>query len=198
MKNFISLKSFLFVVGFILIIYSIFEHFSDHQSLYLEDVFLLSVFVITLYTILAFTHKHYNKKDGVRGIVLAEFIHSLVDGLTIGMSFIISPTAGFAALLAVISHEIPKITGTFLLIKSIVDNTLETIKYTCLSLLGIPLVAFSILFLGEKIGAISEDIKHLIELISVATLIVILVRIASHLYSHRGHDHAECNNCKNK
>lgn len=59
-----------------------------------------------------------------------------------------------------------------------------------------PLVAFSILFLGEKLGSISEQTSHTIELVSIATLIVIMLRIAVHSYTHKGHDHVECKNCE--
>lgn len=119
MKKLFNLQNTLFLSGFVLVIYSIVNHFSEHEALHNEDIFLLSGFVIVLYVTLSFTHKHYNKKDGVRGIVLAEFIHSLIDGAVVGTAFIIGPMSGFAALLAIFSHEIPKMIGTFLLIRSL-------------------------------------------------------------------------------
>lgn len=181
----------LFVLGFMLLGYAIFEHLSDHD-LDSFDLLIMSIFALFTYVVLSFAHKHYNQKDNVKGIALAEFIHSTVDGAVIGFSFLVSPVVGFGALLAILTHELPKILGTVLIIKSITDNIKDTIKYSLLSQAGLPLVAVFVYFIGDSVGGISEEWGHVIGLASTATLIVILMRIGYHAFIHKGHDHVDC------
>ncbi|KII67999.1 Histidine-rich membrane protein KE4 2 [Thelohanellus kitauei] len=39
--------------------------------------------------------------------ILADFVHNFIDGMAIGSSFLVNPTAGFATTLSVFFHEIP-------------------------------------------------------------------------------------------
>eukprot|EP00927_Polykrikos_kofoidii_P054364 TRINITY_DN4878_c0_g1_i2.p1 TRINITY_DN4878_c0_g1~~TRINITY_DN4878_c0_g1_i2.p1 ORF type:complete len:490 (+),score=45.70 TRINITY_DN4878_c0_g1_i2:82-1551(+) len=54
---------------------------------------------------------------GVANLVV-EMLHNFVDGITIGISWLASPSAGFAASLAVAVHELPQELGDFVVLRS--------------------------------------------------------------------------------
>ncbi len=186
-----KVKKVVFVLGFVLLGYVIFDHII-HHDMHFEDYFIMLSFAFVTYIILSFAHKHYHEKDNVKGIAIAEFVHSLLDGAVIGAAYLINPILGWGALLAILTHEAPKILGTVFVIRSLTTNNIEAFKYSLISQAGVPLMAVFVYVFGHNIAEINPEFSHFIELASIATLITILMRVAYHSIKHRGHDHIDC------
>lgn len=180
-------KIIILILGFILLCYAIFDAFSEHvDEISLVEILVASLAALLTFFILSFAHKHTSKNSDVKGIALAEFIHGLMDGLVIGAAYLASPLLGWAAVLAIAAHELPKIIGTVFIIRSLTNNSWDAVKYSAISQAGVPLAATFIFAVGGNIGG---EWTHSVELASLATLSVILLRVAYHSYAHRGHGH---------
>ncbi len=182
-----KVKAFFLVLGFVLLSYAIYSDINKHaDDIGILEVSVASISAIVTYFILSFAHKHNNNKDNVRAIALAEFLHSCLDGAVIGMAYFVNPLIGYGTFLAILSHEAPKIIGTIVLIRSLTKSTLEAIKYSVICQAGVPLVAILVFTFGKNIDG---EWTHAVEFAGMAAIVVILLRISYHSYSHRGHAH---------
>lgn len=182
-----KVKAFFLTLGLALLSYAIYNDILEHLGeIGLLEISFASIAALITYFILGFAHKHNNEKSDIRGIALAEFFHSCLDGAIIGMAYFVNPLFGYGTFLAIFSHEAPKIIGTIVLIRSLTKNTWEAIKYSIICQAGVPLVAVLVFAFGKNV---SGEWMHAVEFASMATIAVILIRIAYHSYSHRGHAH---------
>lgn len=189
MKKFLkkNIKNIFLYSGLLLILVSsIYKFIESAEHIDINSFILVVIFSIAMFLILSFGHKHTKKSGDVKMIVLSEFIHSLMDGVVIGAAFIVSPILGFSTLLGILVHESPKIIGTFLLLKSILKNNFDTIKYSLLCQAGIP-VSFSIIYFLKS--TFNEVWQERIELLATVSLLVIVSRIFYHTITHRSHTH---------
>jgi zinc transporter ZupT len=182
-----KVKAFFLVLGLALLSYAIYSDVLEHLGeIGLLEISVASVAALITYFILGFAHKHNSEKSDIRGIAMAEFFHSCLDGAIIGMAYFVNPLFGYGTFLAIFSHEAPKIIGTIILIRSLTKNTWEAIKYSIICQAGVPLVSVLVFTFGKNV---SDGWMHAVEFAGMATIAVILIRIAYHSYSHRGHAH---------
>lgn len=180
-------KAFFLALGLLLLSYAIYSDISEHYA----DIGALEISVagasaLITYFILGFAHKHNEEKNDIKAIALAEFFHSCLDGAIIGMAYFVNPLFGYGTFLAILSHEAPKIIGAIVLIRSLTKSVWEAVKYSIICQAGVPLVAVLVFTFGKNV---SEEWAHAVEFAGIATITVILLRIAYHTYSHRGHAH---------
>jgi zinc and cadmium transporter len=77
--------------------------------------------VIIFFILEKFLHWHHHGEDEAtpdihpvgKLILVSDGVHNFIDGIIIGVSFIVSPAVGIATTLAVILHEIPQEIGDF-------------------------------------------------------------------------------------
>ena len=159
-----KVKAFFLVLGFVLLSYAIYSDINKHA----DDIGILEVSVASISAIVTY------------------FLHSCLDGAVIGMAYFVNPLIGYGTFLAILSHEAPKIIGTIVLIRSLTKSTLEAIKYSVICQAGVPLVAILVFTFGKNIDG---EWTHAVEFAGMAAIVVILLRISYHSYSHRGHAH---------
>ncbi len=182
-----KVKYFFLILGLGLLSYAIFNDVIHHaDDIGVLEISFAAVAAIITYLILSFAHKHTEEKSDVRGIAIAEFFHSCLDGAIIGMAYFVNPLLGYGTFLAIATHEAPKIFGTVILIRSLTKNIWDAIKYSMLCQAGVPLVATFVYVFGKNIKG---EWMHAVEFAAMATIAVILVRITWHSFSHRGHSH---------
>lgn len=84
--------------------------------------FIVFLFLSEQYLYWHHCHTHHNKEDkhidpaGIN-ILLGDGLHNLTDGLVIATSFMINPSLGWMATLAIALHEIPQEIGDFSLLR---------------------------------------------------------------------------------
>ena len=182
-----KVKAFFLAFGLILLSYAIYRDIAEHyEDIGVLEVSVASVAALITYFILSFAHKHNHEKNDLRGIVMAEFFHSCLDGAIIGMAYFVNPLFGYGTFLAILSHEAPKIIGTILLIRSLTKSVWGSVKYSMICQAGVPIVAVLVFTFGKNVG---DEWANAVEFAGIATIAVILIRIAYHTYSHRGHAH---------
>lgn len=181
------IKICMLFLGLALLSFAIFEAFNEHiEDLGNLEITVASIAAVMTFLVLSFVHKHTVKNGDVKGIALAEFFHSLMDGFVIGTAYLVNPLLGWATMLAIATHELPKILGTVMLIRSLTDNTLDTVKYSAFCQAGVPLAATFVYAMGKNINT---EWTHAVELASLTTLSVIVLRVMYHSFVHRGHSH---------
>ena len=103
--------------AFIHLIPEAFEKYSSSTG-----VSLLIIFgILTFFTIEKFLHWHHHGEDKEdtqihpvgKLVLFTDGFHNLIDGIIIGVSFLVSIPVGIATTLAVILHEIPQEIGDF-------------------------------------------------------------------------------------
>ncbi|MDQ5957502.1 MAG: zinc and cadmium transporter [Patescibacteria group bacterium] len=181
-----KIKVLMLSLGLLLLGVAVYSDIAGHidEVGYTEILSAIAAATVT-YFIFSFAHKHNENKNDVKAIAAAEFFHSLMDGLTVGAAYLVNPLAGYAAILAILVHETPKIVGTVILIRSLTNNVKDTIKYSIICQAGVPLAAIFIVTIGKEI---SGEWQHSVEFAAMATLTVILLRVALHSFRHRGHN----------
>lgn len=181
------LKNLVLFFGFLLLSYSVYEALKEHASEFgpKEILFSLSAALATYFVLARFSH-HHEKESNIKGLAIGEFIHGLMDGVVIGVAYLASPILGYATALGIIVHELPKIVGTIFVIRSMTKSLYETIKYSLISQLGVPLSAIFIFATGVSVN---DSLRESIELAALSTLSVIILRVLYYSYKHRGHDH---------
>lgn len=177
----------LLIIGLLLVLYTIFNDLQEYmEEIRILDTILIASVALVTYVVMSFAHKHNEDNQNVKAAVLAEFIHSLIDGVVIGMAYLVNPIIGWGTALAVITHELPKILGTIVLIRSLTNNMWDTIKYSAICQAGVPLASMLIYTFGINID---EKWRHTVELMAIITLLVIIIKIAIHSWRHRGCKH---------
>lgn len=196
-----NLKIASLVLGLSLLCFVVFDTFRERGG----DLSLLDVIVavvtayITLYILSHFQHTHSHEAEvgGVKGIVISEAFHSLIDGAVIGATYLISPLLGYAATFGIIVHEFPKILGTLTIFRSMGLTMRKTIMYGILAQIGSPASAVLVYILGSKIN---HEQFHALEIASVSSLGAIVlwiiyleikfhVKHSNHTHTHDKHNH---------
>jgi zinc transporter ZupT len=173
--------------GILFLAYGFFESILEHIDDFSRSNFIIifSVFLFTYLCMTYFTHNHIHKSE-LKGLVMAEFLHSIIDGAVIGFAYFVNPLLGFGALLSVLGHEFPKIVGTYLIIISQVKNKLESLKYLVYTQVGLPFSAILFYFLGKEIG---QKYHEYLEAIALASLFAIIIRLIVNTIKLHNHKH---------
>lgn len=184
-------KILFLLIGLSLLIYVVFDTFSEHGSeLRGYDLLVGGIAsVITISILIRFGHSHTHNKEegGAKGIVISEAFHSLIDGAIIGSTYLVSPILGYAATVGIISHELPKIVGTLTVFRGLGLSIKKTIVYGVLAQIGSPVAATLVFLLGKSI---SHEQFQSLEIASVSSLAAIVFWIIYlEIRYHTKHDH---------
>ena len=183
-----KVKVVMLVIGLGLLLWATYNALTEQsQSIGLSQILVVAISGVLAYAMLAyFAHHHNEDKTDVKAIAYSEFVHSLTDGAVLGIAYFINPIFGYATFLAIATHELPKIIGTVLIIRSLTTKTSDVIKYSVISQAGIPIGSVLFYLLGHNIP---ESVQSSVELAAVTTLFVIVLRVAwvhfAHMHSHR-------------
>ncbi len=183
-------------VGILLLSYAVISDIAHHG----EDIgtreLVTSLLVggITLFILASFNryHKHSPTEGGVKGIVVSEAFHSLIDGAMIGATYLVNPVLGGAATIGIVVHEFPKILGTLALFRGLNLSIKKTILYGALAQGGAPIAALFVYLLGKEINPEQFHTLEVASLASLATIIlwIIYLEIQHHLkHPHGKHSH---------
>ena len=177
--------------GLLLLLFAVFDTFKENKG----DMTLIDIIIsivtagITLFILSRFNHGHTHAKEaaGIKGIVISEAFHSLIDGAVIGATYLISPILGYAATIGIIMHELPKIVGTLAVLRSFGLSLKKTIVYGILAQIGSPVAAVFIYMLGKNFN---HEQFHWLEIASVSSLgAIVLWIIYLEIRFHVKHDH---------
>ncbi|MBP6888535.1 MAG: hypothetical protein KBC21_02410 [Candidatus Pacebacteria bacterium] len=184
-------KFLLLGVGVLLLSYAVISDFiQHHEELGVRElVTSLIVGGITLFILATFNryHRHTPSEGGVKGIVVSEAFHSLIDGALIGATYLVNPVLGGAATIGIMTHEFPKILGTLALFRGLNLSIKKTIMYGVLAQGGAPVAALFIYLLGKEVD---PERFHFLEVASLTSLAVIILWIIYlEIKHHRKHPH---------
>jgi zinc transporter ZupT len=187
-------KIFILILSCSLLTYTVIENILGHGEEFGLHEILVSIIVggITLYILASFQnhHHHTSEEDGIKGIVISEAFHSLIDGAVIGATYLVNPIVGGAATMGIVIHELPKIIGTLTLFKAITNSTKKTMMYGVLAQGGAPISAVFIYLLGKEVD---HEKFHTLEVASIASLATIILWIIflelQHHMHHKKHEH---------
>jgi zinc and cadmium transporter len=195
-------KVILLGVGIILLGYAVLSDVLHHRNdLGLRELIIsLIVGVITFFILASFNkhHKHNKEGGGVKGIVLSEAFHSLIDGAVIGATYLVNPVLGGAATLGIVVHEFPKILGTLALLRGLNLSIKKTIVYGMLAQSGAPVAALFIFILGKEVNPEQFHTLEIASLSSLATIILWILYLEityhkKHSHGHNEHGHSHNN-----
>lgn len=196
-------KFLLLGIGVLLLSYAVVSDLVSHRDeLGLREL-VTSIIVggVTLFILASFNrhHKHSPSEGGIKGIVVSEAFHSLIDGAVIGATYLVNPVLGGAATIGIVTHEFPKMLGTLALFRGLNLSIKKTILYGALAQGGAPVAAIFIYLLGKEVEA---EQFHSLEIASLASLAVIILWIIyleiryhrkhpvhSHTEDHSSHNH---------
>lgn len=148
--------------AFIHLIPEAFENSSNPLSVSL----LIILGILAFFIIEKFLHWHHHEDDTEKNhihpagklILFTDGFHNLIDGIIIGVSFLISIPIGIATTLAVILHEIPQEIGDFAVL---VHSGYDKKRALYLNFLS-ALMAFVGVFLALIFGSVAETFSLLI------------------------------------
>jgi zinc transporter ZupT len=185
------------VFGLILLSYATISSLLEHKEDFGLSELLISMIIgsITILILATFSHKHHHDKDsGVKGLIISESFHSLIDGAVIGATYLVNPILGSAATLGIIIHEFPKIIGTLALFRSFGLSTRKTILYGALAQGGAPIAAMFIYVLGKQVD---HEQFHALEIASISSLAAIIIWIIYlEIKHHLKHPHKNIRHSK--
>jgi zinc transporter ZupT len=175
------------ILGISFLLFGFFEAVLEHMNDFsrINFVLIFSGFLFTYLLVTYFTHNHVHKAE-IKGLVLTEFLHSIIDGAVIGFAYFINPLLGVGTLLSVLGHELPKILGTYLIIKSEIKSNLKALEYLIYSQIGLPFSALVFFFLGKNID---EKYAEYLEAIALASLLAIMIRLILNTIKLHKHNH---------
>lgn len=175
------------IFGTLLLFVGFYNALLEHLTDFNKSNFLLifSSFLLVYILMTYFTHNHVHKAE-LKGLIFAEFLHSIIDGAVIGFAYYINPILGFGTLLSVLGHELPKTLGTYFIIKSQVRNFLESIKYLIYAQIGLPFSAFVFYIIGKQVD---EKYHEYLEAIALASLLAIVIRLIIKTFQLHKHNH---------
>lgn len=187
-------KILLIIVGLLLLIYAVTDSLMEHRQEFGIRELTVSLIVggITLFILATFNrHHHHAAKDGgVKGIILSEAFHSLIDGAVIGATYLVNPVLGGAATIGIIVHEFPKIVGTLALLRGLDLSIKKTIFYGMLAQAGAPIAALFIFLLGKEVDHEQFHLLEVASLVSLATIILWIIYLEIRYHSkNKGHSH---------
>lgn len=179
-----KVRTVLLVVAFLVLSYSVSHALLDHGShMGSEEIIASTIAALLTAAVLAIgRHEHTHKS--LYALVGAEFLHSLADGFTIGMAYLVNPLLGYGALIGIVAHEAPKILATMLVIRSMTNSAAKTVGYSMLAQAGVPLVGITLFLVGAKVDPEYAHIAHMVALGSL--VVVLLYMIGTHFF--RGHE----------
>ncbi len=191
-KESTTFKRITLIIGVTLLSVALYSTFHEHG----EDITLRTIIIsgivglITLFILARFSshHHHDPKEGGVKGIVISEAFHSLIDGTVIGATYLLNPFLGYAATVGIIIHEFPKIIGTLTLFRGLGLSVRKTITYGAIAQGGSPIAALLVYLLGKDIN---HEQFHLLEFASITSLsVIVLWIIYLEIRYHKKHTHA--------
>jgi zinc and cadmium transporter len=192
-----------------------------------RDVLIWALFGMLLFFMLErflrfFHHHHEHGKEKANStlVVAGDTLHNALDGIAIGAAFLISPSTGIVAALAVAAHEIPQEIGDFgLLLRNgmakkrvIIINVLSALATTATAVLtfvigdksSLPVPALLAITAGFFIYIASSDIIPEIHetlkkgerdirpwLLLFGAAFIFVVSPIAHSYIDAGHKHSE-------
>ncbi|MEN9552139.1 MAG: hypothetical protein RI935_516 [Candidatus Parcubacteria bacterium] len=203
-RELVSGKAKVLLLGFgiLLLSYAVLSDVLHHRDeLGLRELLVsLIVGAITFFILASFNkhHRHNREEGGVKGIVLSEALHSLIDGAVIGATYLVNPVLGGAATLGIVVHEFPKILGTLALLRGLNLSIKKTIFYGMLAQGGAPVSALFIFILGKEIDPEQFHFLEIASLSSLATIIIWILYLEikyhkKHSHSHSDHNHSHDN-----
>jgi zinc transporter ZupT len=183
-----NIKKVFGVIGVMILSYAIVVDLIEHsKEAGVTEYAIGGFFALIAYVIMIKSHKHTHKKE-VGGLVVAELVHGLLDGVVIGVAYFLNPLTGLALALGVIVHEFPKILGTISWLNNVSGNRNQAALNALICQLGVPLGAVVVYSLGREIN---EEYLHLAEFAATGVLMVILLRLSLHVFKHdlKHHSH---------
>ncbi len=102
-------------------------------------------------------------------VIVSDAVHNFIDGLAIGIAFMVSPEAGIATTIAIVLHELPQEVGDFGLLIHAGYSRMRALFINFLS----ALTAFAGLALAFVLGDINETLVPLIAAFTAGTFIYI-------------------------
>jgi zinc and cadmium transporter len=103
---------------------------------------------------------HHHEEDMVEGknttqgwmFVISDVFHNFIDGIALGSAFLISPSTGLVATIALISHDIPLEVGEFGVQIRSGFSTRQTILRNIISSLTLLVGSLLVFLVGDSIG----------------------------------------------
>ncbi len=180
-------------VGILLLSYAVVSDVTHHSDELGTRELMTSIIVggVTLFILASFNryHKHAPSEGGVKGIVVSEAFHSLIDGAVIGATYLVNPVLGGAATLGIIVHEFPKILGTLALFRGLNLSIKKTVIYGALAQGGAPVAALFIYLLGKEVDPEQFHTLEIASLASLATIILWIIYLEIKHHSKHPHHH---------
>ena len=181
------------LIGLGLLMYVVFDTLTEHSSeLGTLDLFVggfASIVTISLLIRFGHSHTHNKEEGGVKGIVISEAFHSLIDGAIIGSTYLVSPILGYAATLGIISHELPKILGTLTVFRSLGLSIKKTLLYGILAQIGSPVAAALIFLLGKSISHEQFQSLEVASVSSLAAIVLWIIYLEIRYHTKHPHHH---------
>lgn len=116
-------------------------------------------------------------------VLFSDGIHNLIDGIIIGVSFIVSIPLGFATTLAVILHEIPQEIGDFAVLLHAGYSKRKALLYNFISALFAVLGVLIVFILGD---VIENYILWFLPIAAGGFIYVALADLIPELHKHSG------------
>ena len=96
-------------------------------------------------------HEHDNAHERQNWLVMiGDLIHNMIDGVAIGVAFLVNPATGFITTIAVSAHEIPKELGTFGILLSRGWHDRKVIVANLATAVGTIIAAAAVYLLGSS------------------------------------------------
>ncbi len=154
------------------------ETFKDSSNIVLSSLLIISGIII-FFIIEKFLHWHHHGEDEnethihpVGNLVLfSDGVHNVIDGIIIGVSFLVSVPIGIATTIAVVLHEIPQEVGDFTVLLHSGYKVKKALWFNFLSALA----AFLGLFIAFGLGSAGENFSKWILPIGAGGFIYIAV-----------------------
>lgn len=185
-------KFLLLGVGILLLCYAIVSSLMEHGEELGGRELLTSVIVggITLFILASFNryHRHEPAEGGIKGVVVSEAFHSLIDGAVIGATYLVNPVLGGAATIGILTHEFPKILGTLALFRGLNLSIKKTVLYGMLAQGGAPVAAAFIYLLGKRVDHEQFQSLEIASLSSLSAIILWIIYLEIRYHESHAHD----------
>jgi zinc transporter ZupT len=189
-----TLKNFVLFASTFGLLFVVVNEYVHHRAEFgVHDLFIgISVSLITFLVLSksGHHHKHEIEESGIRGIVLAEAFHSIFDGLTIGVTFLVTPLLGLGATFGILVHEIPKMIATLALFRSLNLSLRKTIVYGVLSQIGAPVSALLVYLCGVTLETeFHGGDMAIIASLATIVLYILFLEVKHHVRKDKHHHH---------
>lgn len=161
-----------------------FEHVGYFISIITLVIFVFISYLLGVF-IKGFHHHHgstgLNHKHGkveTTKILVSDFLHNIIDGVSIASGFMISNTFGFVALFGVLGHQIIQQTGQYLLLVQEGFKPMKSIMFSFLISLSI--------FIGVFINAENEMLLGIIMASSAGIIFFKIINDTKEFFGTQG------------